>query len=115
MKKAKTKIDKHLTDGKSETDYGPTTLDRLCGVTVEDKYSYKTIEEYDSALQDMDKADLMVHSIKVGVLPTDDRERTVKRLLAAFRSYQGENIPIQRVKPQRQISKEALKILAEGK
>lgn len=117
MKKANKKqaTEQHFADGKTEVDYGPTTLDRLCGVTVQEKYAYKTVDEYDNYLQELSRGDLLSHATKMGILPTDDRDRTIKRLLSSFTQYVNANTPITRAKTPRQISNDAAKILAEGR
>lgn len=101
--------------GKQEK-FVPTTLDQVWGDTGISKY--KTLDEaaYAAELAEMNKSDLISHACKVGVVPADDRERLIKKLLTQFKQHVSQ-YRVASLKPEapKEVSKEVLKILAEGR
>ena len=79
---------KELTqiDGKNET-FKPTTLDQIWGDNGLTKYGTMDEDEYANQLKEMTKSDIQAHATKVGLVPVDDRERLVKRLMHEFKLY----------------------------
>lgn len=105
--------DVKFSDGKDEK-FVPTTLDQIWGES-DAKYSTDNLEEYESLLQSFSKADLQAHSIKVGLLPSESRERTVKRLLSSFREHKAANKPLPAPIREKTPSKDVSAILREGR
>ncbi|MEK6883463.1 MAG: hypothetical protein AABY22_27800 [Nanoarchaeota archaeon] len=103
----------HQIHGKVET-FQPTTLDQIWGDTGLGKYGTLDEEKYISKLNDMNKADLQKHAVGVGIIPTDGREGLIKKLLKEFRAHVASfRKPI--LKEPTKVSKNALKILSEGR
>jgi len=102
--------------GKTET-FEPTSLEQIWGNTgLNENYKTFELEEYEKELGEMTKADLYAHAVKVGVLPTDDREQLNRKLVKEFCRYTASyRRPIaakdKLVKP----TKATLKILSEGR
>lgn len=106
----------HQTHGKDETTFKPTTLAQIWGDDGMSKYGTMDAAVYEQQLKEMNKADLQAHATKVGLVPVDDRERLVKRLIQEFRVHVAayRQPSTRSVKPV-QISPEVAKILAEGR
>lgn len=101
-------------DGKQET-FVPNTLDQIWGDTGLGLYRTLDLNEYQASLKEMQKADLQAHAIQVGIIPVDDRENLEKKLIKEFsRHVASYRRPVIKSKPQIP-SKEALKILSEGR
>lgn len=101
--------------GKVE-DFKPTTLDQVWGGTGASKYKTLELDKYKESLAEMNLSDLQAHAIKIGIIPSDSRDLIIKKLLKEFTLYSNEfKHPINNTKLPVKLSKEALKILAEGK
>jgi hypothetical protein len=108
------KIDNlHQTHGKVEK--MPLTLDQIWGDTGESKYGTLDINEYEKYLNDLNKSDLQTHASKVGLVPIDDRETLVSRLKREFEKHASLYKARAAINSSVEISKEAKKILSEGK
>lgn len=105
----------HQAHGKAEN-FQPTTLDQIWGDTGTSKYGTMDKVVYEQQLQEMNKADLQAHATKVGLVPVDDRNRLIKRLLHEFTlhvdAYRHPSAP---AKAPVVVSSEVAKILAEGR
>lgn len=101
------------SDGKDEK-FTPTTLDQIWGES-DAKYSTDNLDEYEALLQSFSKADLQAHSIKIGLLPSESRERTVKKLLSSFREHKAANKPLPSPTKGKIPSKDVDAILREGR
>lgn len=112
---SKTKTKKKIVDGKIE-DFQPTTLDQIWGEDSNTNYKARSVKEYEQQLAEMNTADLQAHAVKVGILPTESRERTVRKLTTEFASYlsQLSRIPKTTVKP-KDVPKQIMDILSEGR
>lgn len=105
-----------IVNGKDEKKAStkPRTLDEIFGYDSFSNYKTNSEEEYEESLRQMTLADLYDHCPEKGVLATDSRDRTIKRLLAAFREHRSKYSPVEQV-VQKKMSKakkeEALKIL----
>ena len=101
--------------GKEET-FKPSTLDQLWGDTGIGRYKTMNEADYAAQLAEMNKSDLIHHATQVGVVPSDDRERLTRRLVAQFKqhvsSYKVASLPPE---PEGKVSKELAKILSEGR
>jgi hypothetical protein len=101
--------------GKDET-FKATTLNQIWGDTGASKYKTLDVAEYTETLRGLNKSDLIAHSVKVGVVPVDNREMTVKKLIAEFKrhvsSYKRPSEVPQKPKTP---SQNILSILAEGR
>lgn len=99
-----------------EDKFEPTTLDQIWGDTGMSKYKTLNEEEYQQQLKEYSRADLQAHAVKIGLIPIDDPEQLRKRLLTEFRKYASVyKAPIHAKKDKKPLSKEAMKILNEGK
>jgi hypothetical protein len=101
-------------DGKQET-YQPTTLDQIWGDSGLGLYKTLDASDYQSQLNEMSKADLQAHSIQIGIIPVDNRDVLIKKLMKEFnRHVASYRRPAAHQKPKLP-SKEAMKILSEGR
>ena len=75
--------------GKDETkeSYKPTTLDQIWGDTGLWKYNTMSETGYKEELDNMTKSDLFAHASKHGIIPTDNRDLLVTKLMREFRKY----------------------------
>jgi len=103
------------THGHIET-FQPTTLAQILGNTGMHKYGTMDENEYVASINGMNKADLQAHASTVGIVPVDDRDRLVKRLMHEFRlhvaSFKQPSVKRPAPKP---MSPEIAKILAAGR
>ena len=119
-KKSTAKTKKNLTNmeqthGKME-EFQPSTLDQIWGDSGMSKYKTLKEEEYEQQLRDFSRADLQAHAVKVGLIPIDNSDQLRKRLLTEFRKYASVyKAPIHAKKDEKPLSKQAMKILNEGK
>lgn len=104
-------------DGKIESDK-PTSLDQIFGETTHN-YNGQTLEEYEKFVRDLNQADLQAHAILKSILPAESRERTVQRLIKAYKESLNKSRPIPSEAFSRAKSKKVpadiLKILSEGR
>ena len=101
-------------NGKEES-FEPTMLDQIWGDTGINKYSTLKEEEYQNYLHDLNKADLQTHASNIGLMPIDNSETLIKRLIAEFQKHISKYTKPSLSKTDLKISKEAKKILEEGK
>ena len=119
-KKATAKKESKITKlsqahGKKE-EFLPSTLDQIWGDTGSSKYKTLDIDVYTEQLNDYHRVDLQAHAVKIGLIPIDNIEQLKKRLLTEFRKHVSQyKIPAKKVKKDKPLSKEAMKILGEGK
>ncbi len=102
-------------DAKEETGR-PTTLDQIWGDTGLQKYGTNDFQEYQLYLKNLNRSDIQNHALKVGIMPTDNHEILIARLEREFQrhvaTYQA---PPENKKNNKKISKDAQKILSEGR
>ena len=114
------KNDKNLenlsqTHGKVE-EFRPTTLDQIWGDQGTWKYNTMDEMEYRGVIEGMPKSDLVAHATKIGLIPIDDRNMLVQRLITEFRRHvTAYRSPAVDSKESGEISEEAKKILEEGR
>ena len=73
-------------------------------------------EGYRDSLKEMNKSDLQTHATKVGVVPIDNREMLTNRLIREFKRFTSNySVPAKAAIKEKKISKEAKKILSEGR
>ena len=104
-------------DGKLEKDgeFQFTTLEQIWGGTGEGKYKTLDIEKYAASLADMNLSDLQAHAIGVGIIPSENRERLTKQLVREFQGHiSAYRVPKIATK-KTVLSKDATRILAEGR
>lgn len=115
MARRKSLSDLSQVNAKEEV-FTPTTLDQIWGDDGYYKYGTMDEEEYKNKLNEMNKTDLWNHASKIGLMPIDNTSLLRKTLFAEFKkhvnSYKKINSP--QLQPQ-DISKEAMKILSEGR
>ena len=100
--------------GKEEGTH-PTSLDQVWGDTGISKFGTLDVEEYAANLNDMNKSDLQTHATKVGLVPVDDVSLLRKRLTKEFTKHVSSFRTPQKTQGVAKVSKDALKILGEGK
>lgn len=93
----------------------PTTLDQIWGDTGLNKYSTLDEQKYEELLLNMSKSDLQSHARKHGLIPIDDIRTLRARLTREFKRHVGMYGKPVVHKQETKISKEALRILAEGR
>ena len=100
--------------GKEEK-FQATTLDQIWGDEGTSRYRTLDVGEYEKQLGDMALADLQAHATQVGLIPIDNMEQLRKRLITEFQKYTSAyKVPKINTK-NKPVSKEAMRILAEGK
>jgi len=114
---AKRKSVKNLsqTHGKEEK-FEPTTLDQIWGDDGTSTYGTMEEDSYESQLDEMNMSDLQTHASRVGIIPIDNRNTLRERLLREFRKHVSSyKKPINNPSPEPPMSKDIMKILAEGR
>ena len=114
MKKLK---DMHQIDGKNEK-YVKSSLSQVWGDDGMQVYNTMNVGEYTDQLNQMSKADIQEHSIRLGVIPSDNLERLKKTLISQFNfhvaQYRVPQNPLAKSNIKK-LSKQAADILAEGR
>lgn len=80
--------DKSQTDGKDYTKPMPKSLEEIWG-SQGSKFGTTDEETYKKKLSLMNKADLQSACIKIGLVPHDNRQIMVDRLIKQFRQHVG--------------------------
>ncbi len=119
-KQVKAKQERNLdslsqTHGKTD-EFRPTSLDQVWGDTGTWKYNTMDESEYRSMLETMPRSDLTAHATKLGLVPIDDRNMLIGRLIGEFKkhviAYRSPKVDGAAGQP---LTKEAEKILKEGR
>tara|TARA_Y100000114_G_scaffold154517_1_gene176715 strand:+ start:155 stop:553 length:399 start_codon:yes stop_codon:yes gene_type:complete len=117
-KKVKKVEDMSQTHGKEEKPLY-TTLEQIWGDTGISKYGTFDENEYAGELKNMTKSEIQAHANKMGLIPIDNRNELVKRLMKEFIYHKSKysTIPaeIQINNISAELSPEVRKILSEGK
>ena len=101
--------------GKKET-YEASTLEQIWGDDGTSKYKTLDENEYLENLNDLSRVDLQAHAVKIGLIPIDNAEQLKKRLLTEFKKHVSQyKLPKISAKSNKKLSREAMKILEEGK
>jgi len=91
------------------------SLDQIWGDDGVRKYKTLDENEYLLSLKEMNKSDLQAHASKFGLIPVDDRETLIKRLVREFKKHTSAyNIPKQK-NNYIKLDKAARDVLAEGR
>jgi hypothetical protein len=100
----------------STNKYGAKTLDDLMGINS-NPYNHPTEEDYIVYLEDLNLNELHDHAIPLSILPKSDRQAMVKLLVREYRIRTSQYFNASEIQPvsSKPISKEMLKILAEGR
>jgi len=98
----------------------PSTLDQVWGDDGSWKYSTMNVKEYQDQLNLMAKVDIQNHSIKIGIIPIDNRAMLTQRLVREFRNhvskYRANAVPLQAGESNKEeLSDEIKQILEEGR
>ena len=113
---AKKKLEQVQQVHGKEDKFKPSTLEQVWGDTGLSKYKTLDVNEYTAQLSTMNKSDLYAHASKVGVVPVDSREMTVKKLVAEFKRHVGSyKMPAATTKTPTVPSQKIMSILAEGR
>ena len=112
-----TLTDMEQTDGMDQNQkYEKTSLDQVWGDNGVSEYRTLDAEVYAKTLDNMSKSDLKQEAIRVGLLPIDNVDQLMGRLMRQFNSHVSSYKapkPIQSNKVN--LSDEAIRILGEGK
>jgi len=112
----KKKIEELSQSHGMEEKFIPSTLDQVWGDEGLNKYGTMDEEIYTDKINEMNKTDLWSHASKLGLVPIDNTSLLKKTLLSEFRKHVNSYKRPPEIKQQQQnISKEVLKILAEGR
>lgn len=99
-----------------EEKFVPSTLDQVWGDEGLSKYGTLDEDVYSDKINEMNKTDLWSHASKLGLVPIDNTSLLKKTLISEFRKHvSGYKRPPEIKQQQQNISKEVLKILAEGR
>ena len=94
----------------------PTTLAQIWGDDGMSRYGTMNEMEYDSFLNNSSKSDLQAHANKVGLLPIDNVDQLMGRLMRQFNSHVSSyKAPKSIASNKVNLSDEAIRILGEGK
>jgi len=74
------------TDGKKET-FVATTLQQILGDKGISKYGHLDVNRYSQQLKGYNLAELRNHAIKIGIVPSMNRDRIERQLLIEFKKY----------------------------
>lgn len=114
MAKRKKTEDMNQIHGKiEETEH--STLDQIWGDTGLSRYKTLNEEVYKNYLSELNKTDLQTHASQVGIIPIDNTEMLAKRLIREFLKYVSIYKKPAKQPKQLPISKEAKRILEEGR
>ena len=101
--------------GKNEGNQ-PITLDQIWGDDGSSKYKTIKEEEYAENLAEMSRTDLHAHASRVGLIPIENSDQLKKRLMVEFRKHVAQyKMPVINAQKSNNLSKEAMKILEEGR
>ena len=101
--------------GKDEQ-FEPTSLDQIWGDEGLGKYKTLDKDKYEQSLNNFTKADLQKHAAEVGVVPVDNRNLLIRKLLVEFKKHVASyRKPSQPKTSNEKPSEEVLKILREGR
>ena len=114
MAKQKKIKDMNQLHGKVEN-FEPSTLDQVWGDTGLSKYNTLNEESYKLYLSELNKIDLQTHASQVGLIPIDNLEMLTKRLTKEFLKHVSIYKTPAKQPDQTTISKEARRILEEGR
>jgi hypothetical protein len=106
------------TDGMDQTEkkFQSSTLDQVWGDDGTSQYRTMDAEVYEKVIHNMSKADLKAEAIRVGLLPIDNVDQLVIRLVRQFNSHvSAYKMPLDQQKKGMTLSEESMKILGEGK
>lgn len=115
IKKLK-QVDGKAEPKNTEKEFQPTTLDQLWGYAGKGKYNTNDEAAYTQGLNDMNKSDLQHHAVQIGLIPVDNRQILVQRLVREFRKhYASFGLEKKAPQPKKKISEETIRILSGGR
>ncbi len=99
-----------------EQKFEPSTLEQIWGDEGTNKYGTLDEEVYLEKINEMNKTDLWSHASKLGLVPIDNTNLLKKTLLSEFRKHVNSyKRPTEIKADEVKLTKEVLKILAEGR
>ena len=112
-----TLTDMEQTDGMDQNQkYEKTSLDQVWGDNGVSEYRTLDAEVYAKTLNNMSKSDLKQEAIRVGLLPIDNVDQLMGRLMRQFSSHVSSyKAPKSIASNKVNLSDEAIRILGEGK
>jgi len=91
------------------------SLDQIWGEDGSSKYKTLDQKEYEDSLKEMNTSDLNSHASRIGLIPVENRELLIGRLISEFKKH----VSMYKIPKQSASSKEinfsVKKILSEGK
>lgn len=108
----------HQIDGKVDSKPLPQTLAQFWGEQSATKYGTSDVNEYLTQLKSMTTADLWAHATSVGEIPSDNREKLIRRLMNVFQLHVNSfNRPTSHIANQKgnEVPEHIKKILSEGR
>jgi len=114
--KKATLAQRQMADGKLYNKHGVKSIDELLGLSA-GKYNTHDLQKYEDYLAGLNTSDLQAHATRVGVMPNQDRNILLKRLVKEFRVSNSGYINTAKTGTQfsKPISKRTLDILGEGR
>jgi len=107
------------TDGMGQEEgvrHKATTLNQVWGDDGVSEYRTMDLEVYEKLIHNMSKSDLKHEAIRVGLLPIDNVNQLVIRLVRQFNQHVASyRAPQDQRKEKITLSEESMKILGEGK
>jgi hypothetical protein len=110
---------KHQADGKLDPEPAPakkhyTSLAQFWGEERLTKYGTEDADVYQTRLHSMSQGELWTHATNLGEVPSDNRDRLIKRLMGRFYLHINSfNRPVNHI--ENSVPDHIKKILAEGK
>lgn len=112
----KKKIEELSQSHGMEEKFVPSTLDQVWGDEGLTKYGTLNEDAYSDKINEMNKTDLWSHTSKMGLVPIDNTSLLKRTLMSEFRKHvNGYKRPVETKASDPKISREVLKILAEGR
>ena len=112
----KKKIEELSQSHGMEEKFIPSTLDQVWGDEGLTKYGTLNEDAYSDKINEMNKTDLWSHASKIGLVPIDNTSLLKRTLMSEFRKHvNGYKRPVETKASDPKISREVLKILAEGR
>ena len=95
--------------------YEPTTLNQIFGDDGGWKYKTLDTDEYKNYLNALNKSDLQSHAVEIGIIPIDNKDQLMKRLVREFNRHTAAYKKPMKKSVNLEVSQDVLDILAEGR
>jgi|TARA_B100001939_G_scaffold344627_2_gene359516 oligoribonuclease NrnB/cAMP/cGMP phosphodiesterase (DHH superfamily) len=95
--------------------FEPTTLNQIFGDDGGWKYKTLDTDEYKNYLNGLNKSDLQSHAVEIGIIPIDNKDQLMKRLVREFNRHAAAYKKPAKKSVNLEVSQDILDILAEGR